>query len=101
MNKDNWISVQERPLITKSDEHEGYWMATDDGSKEFLAAILVHDTRTGKDEWWIRHCVIEDNTGLCIVGDVDNDPAGWTIEDVQYYQHIEPPFPITQLNSEQ
>jgi hypothetical protein len=83
-----WISVKERPLVTY--DELGRWVCTADGEQDFLAALLVHDTNTGKDAWWIRHCIIEDKSGLCVVGEYDNEPAGWEIEDVEFFQ----PLPI-------
>lgn len=78
-----WISVDDRPLI---DQSPIGWGATVDGDKEFIAAV---PTNHG---WWIRHCVLQDETGLCVVGDDDNDPAGWSIEDVTHWMPLpEPP----------
>lgn len=78
-----WISVKDRPLFKiLSDET---WEATEDGEKEFLAAV---ETNKG---WWIKHCVIEDRIGLCIVGELDNEPAGFDLSDIQYFAHIASP----------
>lgn len=78
MNND-WISIADRPLRFYDN---GQWWLTDDGDKEFLAAVPYIDK--GKDLWWIRHCVIE-NGRLCIVGDDDNEISGWEIPDVTHW----------------
>lgn len=85
-----WVKVDDVPLVIYSGNN---WQTTDAGSREFIAALQYEDlTKPGKLLWWIRHCVIEDNTGLCIVGDDENTPAGWDIRDVTHYQPIpEPP----------
>lgn len=78
-----WISVNKRPLYEKTTSG---WQCTEDGDKEFLAAIKE------SSGWWIRHCVVEDRTGLCVVGDAENEPAGYELEDVQYWMPLpEPP----------
>ncbi len=77
-----WIDVNERPLITMEGEN---WVCTDDGDKPFIAAI---ETNKG---WWIRLCVMEDRVGLCVMGDDDNEPAGWDVKDVQFYMHLPKP----------
>jgi hypothetical protein len=85
-----WISVQDRPLITK--DSEGRWECTDDGMKEFIAAVpygLI--TNPDKTLWWIRLCVMEDEIGLCVIGDDDNESAGHTIDDVTHYFHLPAP----------
>lgn len=92
--KDPWISVEDHPLVI--DTKLG-WECTEAGEGEFLAAIQVHDNTTNKDHWWIRHCVIEDMIGLCVVGDDENTPAGWDVKDVQYYWPLpEPPAATNQ-----
>lgn len=77
-----WISVKDRPLVNKT---ERGWVSTEDGDNEFLAAVEL------TNGWWIKHCVLEDEIGLCVVGDSENEPAGYLIEDVLFYQHITPP----------
>lgn len=84
-----WVSVKDRPLVTVDDK--GNWTCTDDGEKDFIAALEVINRIDGKVTWWIKHCVIEDSTGLCVVGDDDNEPAGWDVKDVQFYFHIPKP----------
>ena len=74
----DWYSVEDRPLFTK--DERGYWVCTEDGEGEFIAAL-----KTNKG-WWIRHCVVEDETGLCVVGDDYNEPAGWNLEDVTHWR---------------
>lgn len=78
-----WISVKDRPLFIKSPSG---WVATEDGEQEFLAAIEE------EDGWWIKHCIIEDYTGLAIVGDTDNEPAPYELQDVEFWMPLpEPP----------
>lgn len=87
INKNNhWHSVIDKPLYNK-DKHEN-WVCTLDGDNEngFIAAV---ETNEG---WWIRHCVIEDEIGLCVVGSDYNEPAPWSIEDVLYWINF-PFFP--------
>ena len=80
-----WISVEERPLFTK--DEKGNWTCTEDGDKEFIAAVPYVDKKRPEEInlWWIRHCVVEDAIGLCVVGDDDNEPAGWQLEDVTHW----------------
>ena len=80
-----WISVDERPLFTK--DENGNWMCTEDGDKEFIAAVPYADKKRPDENnlWWIRHCVVEDAIGLCVVGDDYNEPAGWSLENVAYW----------------
>lgn len=75
--EEKWHSIEDRPLFTKNGR--GHWITTQDGDQDFIAAI---ETNKG---WWIRHCVIEDEVGLCVVGDDYNQPAGWELEDVMYW----------------
>jgi len=83
-----WISVKDKPLFISHIGGKDYWECTSDGEGEFLAAIQLQN-----NEWWIKHCVIEDEVGLMIVGDCDdeNSYAGYGIEDVEFYAKIEPP----------
>jgi hypothetical protein len=80
----NWISVKASPLFTIINDQR--WECTEAGEKEFLAAI-----RLNNDEWWIKHCVIEDQVGLMVVGETDNEPAGFDLSDIEFYSHITPP----------
>ncbi len=91
----DWISVEDHPLFTK--DEKGNWTCTDAGDNEFIAAVNYSDAKQpGKDLWWIRHCVIEDERGLCVVGDDENEIAGWSMEDVLFYQPLPaPPNSIT------
>jgi hypothetical protein len=74
-----WISVEDRPLITVV---EGGW-DYDQEFGEFLAAVPFNDkNHPGKSFWWI---------GLCVVGDDENDPAGWSIQDVTHYWPLPAP----------
>jgi hypothetical protein len=97
---DGWVSVEEKPLITK--DKNGYWTCTEDGDKEFIAALPYTEKQkdgTYKDKWWIRHCVILDKIGLCIVGDdVDDYQAGWEIEDITHYQPLPAPPNVNNKN---
>jgi hypothetical protein len=88
--KEAWISTEIRPLFTK-DEH-GNWICTEDGDNEFIAAVPYSDSKKpDKDLWWIRHCVIEDESGLCVVGDCGNEPASWSVADVTHWQPMPSP----------
>lgn len=80
--KTEWISVKDRPLYYNN---ELGWECTEDGNNEFLAAIKEGGS------WWIRHCVVEDQIGLMVVGDDGNEPAGYELQDVEYFMIIEPP----------
>ena len=80
-----WISVEDRPLYEIDDG--GNWICTKDGDNEFIAAVpYVDKNKPGEELWWIHHCVVEDKTGLCIVGDDWNEPAGWDLTSVTYWQ---------------
>jgi hypothetical protein len=78
--KDGWISVKDRPLYTEDGDE---WITTPDGYGEFIAAVPEAD---GK--WWIHHCIVEDEIGLCVVGDTDNEPAGYELSDVTHFQPL-------------
>lgn len=86
-----WINCEERPLFTK--DEKGIWTCTEDGDKPFIAAVPYNDTRIpGTMQWWIKHCVIDDEVGLCVVGDDENTPAEWSMEDITHYiPQPEPP----------
>lgn len=85
-----WHSVEDRPLFTK--DERGNWICTEDGDGEFIAALPYNDSkRPNEDLWWIRHCVVEDETGLCVVGDDYNEPAGWNLEDVTHWMPMPSP----------
>ena len=89
---DGWVSVEEKPLITKDENNN--WTCTEDGDKEFIAALPYTEKMkdgTYKDKWWIHHCIIEDEVGLYIVDDEGNTPAGWSIEDVTHWQPLPNP----------
>lgn len=83
----NWISVEDRPLFTI--DENGHWVCTEDGDKEFIAAVACEEPSGIK--WWIRHCVVEDSVGLCIVGDYENEPAGYMLSDVTHWQPLPTP----------
>ena len=86
-----WHSVEDRPLYTK--DERGNWTCTEDGDNEFIAALPYNDSKRPNEElWWIRHCVVVDETGLCVVTDDDTEPAGWNLEDVTHWMPMpEPP----------
>jgi hypothetical protein len=86
--EEGWISVDDKPLVTISN---GGWVVNDGVPDEFLAAVHVHNNKTGKDYWWIRHCAILDEKGLYVVTDDDHEPAGWEISDVLFYQPLPSP----------
>ena len=90
---EGWVSVEDRPLFTI--ESNG-WVCTEEGDKEFIAAVPYRrESKPNEDFWWIRHCVVEDETGLCVVGNDYNDPAEWDLEDVTHYKLLsEPPKAI-------
>jgi hypothetical protein len=85
-----WTSAKDFPLFTE--DKTGCWTLTEAGCKEFLAAVPYIDNKrpSEKNLWWIRLCVIGDG-GLEIVGDDDNESAGWSLNDVTHYLLIEPP----------
>lgn len=86
----HWYSVKDRPLFMK--DQYGNWICTEDGNGEFIAAIPYNDSRRpNKGLWWIRHCVVEDEIGLCVVGDDCNEPAGWSLEDVTHWMPMPSP----------
>jgi hypothetical protein len=92
--KTSWISVKDRPLFTI--DEKGNWECTEDGDREFIAAVPYNSTKhPDKDLWWIRHCVIEDEIGLCVVCEDSNEPAGWGMEAVEFYYHLLPNPPTT------
>lgn len=83
----SWIRIIDRPLV-KFDE-KGKWQCTEDGDNldGFLCAV-----KESVNGWWIRHCVIEDRVGLCVVGEEGNEIACYEISDVSYWMPLpEPP----------
>lgn len=83
-----WIPVSERPLYITTEKG---WEVTKDGEGEFWAAVPISD-----NTWWIKHCVVEDEIGLCVVCNDDTETAGFTLEDVTHFIPIslpEPPKP--------
>ena len=88
-SKDEWVSVEDYPLFTK--DEKGFWECTVNGDGQFLAAVPYNSYGDEKDKWWIRQCVIEDTTGLCVMGDDENEPAGWDMGDITHYKKITPP----------
>jgi hypothetical protein len=80
LSSTGWHSVEDRPLFTK--DERGNRVCTED--KEFIAALEINK------RWWIRHCVV-DETGLCVVGDDNNEPAGWNLEDVTHWMPMPSP----------
>lgn len=85
-----WISTKDRPLYIINEK--GWWECTEDGDKPFMAAIPYHNEEgPEKIHWWVHHCVIEDEVGLCVVGEDENIPAGFDMKDVEYYIPIPKP----------
>lgn len=85
-----WHSVENRPLVTKNER--GHWICTEDGDGEFIAALPYRNSKRPNEVlWWIRHCVVEAETGLCVVGDDYNVPAGWDLEDVTHWMPLPSP----------
>lgn len=80
---DEWIRVEDRPLFII--DENGNWTCTKDGNQEIIAAV---ETNKG---WWIKHCIIEDAIGLCVVGDMDNEPAGWDMTDITHWMPLPKP----------
>ena len=82
-------TFEKRDGATKESKvlEKGNWTCTEDGDKEFIAAVPYADSKRPDETnlWWIRHCVVEDEIGLCVVGDDDNEPAGWQLENVVYW----------------
>lgn len=101
-NSDGWISTEDKPLVSycSGQDYDGkehkMWQVNEGVPDEFLAALEVCDKIGNITHWWIRHCVIEDETGLCVVGDDENVPAGWQITDVEFYRPLPPSPPIQQ-----
>lgn len=78
-----WISVKDKPLYTVDSLG---WVCTEEGEQQFIAYV---PTNVGA---WVKHCVVEDEIGLCVVGEDDNWKAGYELEDVTHYILIpEPP----------
>lgn len=88
-----WVKASDKPLF-HYEEREGkkWWVMNDDAPDEFIGAVEVEvkNNKTGKTYWWWkRHCIIEEGRGLCVVTDDDTEPAGWEMDDIEYYI----PFP--------
>jgi hypothetical protein len=82
-----WNDVDDKPLFTKDDK--GNWECTQDGEGEFIAAVPYKDSRKPDEEmWWVRHCIIMDDIGLCVFTDDVPEPAGWSMEDVRYWTRM-------------
>lgn len=84
-----WISVEDIPLFTK--DEKGNWECTENGNGAFLAAVAYNNNTkpNARNLWWVMPCVVEDGTGLCVIGDLENEPAGWRLEDVTYYKILD------------
>lgn len=82
-----WYNVKDRPLVKQI---ASGWETTEDGNNDFMAALQYTISLDQTIHWWIRHCVIEDGV-LCVVGDDENEPAGWIVDDVQYWSPIDIP----------
>jgi len=92
--KNGWISVKDRPLYTSEDwgEYGERWTCTEDGDKPFLAAVPYEDSGLpGENLWWIHHCVVVDQVGLCVVDENGTEPASWELSDVTHFIPISDP----------
>lgn len=93
-----WRDCKDDPLFTFL--ANGNWECTENGDREFIAAVPYENIKQpGKNLWWIRHCVIEDGIGLCVIGDDYNEPAGWELQSVTHWQPL--PSPPKQPVNEQ
>ena len=79
-----WISVEDRPIA--KEDSKGNWVTTEAGNNEFIAAVPLSD-----GTWWIRHCVMEDVIGLCVVGGGSATWAGWEWSDITHWQELPKP----------
>lgn len=87
--KQEWISVEDRPLISQT---KLGWEVNEGVPDEFIGALEVFDNKKNTSYWWIRHCIIIDEVGLCVMSDDDYEPCGWQISDITYWQPMpEPP----------
>lgn len=86
--REEWIDNDVKPLVKETPTG---WITTENCPDQFIAALQYCDNETGKQYWWIHHCIIEENIGLCVVGEDDNQPAGWNITDIEYYYPIPKP----------
>ena len=91
-NKEKWISVEDRPLIEIINPN-GDWQCTKDGMNEFIGCVPYNDSTRPKDDlYWIRHCIIEDEIGLCVIGDsIITEPSGWEVEHVTHWMPLPTP----------
>ena len=79
-----WISVEDKPLVIMDDKEER-WTCTENGCKEFMALTWFTNINTGEVTPWMHHCLIEDEIGLCVVGEDGNDSASIQPWEVSYY----------------
>jgi hypothetical protein len=88
-----WVSVEDRPLVTYNDK--GHWEATEDGDKDFIAAVpYAYSDSDNVLQWWIRHCRLHPIAGLCQVIKCHAEPVSWDINDVTHWQPLpQPPLP--------
>lgn len=92
------VKEENAPLFTNTPLG---WECTENGMKELLVAVPYRSTQQpGKELWWIKHCVIQDEVGLCVVGDDDNEPAGWDMSDVTHYKILDFTPPKHQTDAE-
>ena len=82
-----WVSVEDKPLVTFVKDHPKYDYIFED-ALEIIAAIPLKG-----GEWWIRHCILRDGSGLCVrEGEYgEEEPAYYSITDVTKYIVIENP----------
>ena len=81
-----WISVKEKPLYESVEGDD--FILTNAAEGEFIGAVPVFNNVTKETSWEVHHYVIEDEVGLCVVGEDGNEPAGWGVEDIELYMPI-------------
>ena len=88
-----WISVKDRPLYQINEL--GHWVCTKDGEGEFIACIPYNDSKKPNQQlYWIHHCIVIDEDGLCIVVDGDHEKAGWELQHITHWMPL--PIPPSQ-----
>jgi hypothetical protein len=83
-----WIDCAVHPLVKGTEQS---WEGSELATGYFLAALQYNDARRkGGPFWWIRLCVLEE-TGLHVVDDDENVPAGWSVFDVTHFMPVADP----------
>lgn len=78
-----------------TDGYRPHWQLMEKRPPEmdcFLAAVEVHNRRTGEDRWDIHLVTLDDETGEI------NEDTGWTLEDYTWF--APPPLPPTGIGDE-